>query len=270
MKSQLILLYSLCFLSQYEYDVRNDENLTREDEQVEEIETRLRTLLVKHSTFLVSLTSDPAVSKEAFVSQVAHQVTELSSSADDSTVLPTASDFVKIASIDVSQASVYSVLKSYAKKEPLLSEWMENVVGVGNEGVQSPSVDDAIAGTNLVADTHVTMVHCSQLPQNTIRDQFEPLVGCAVDVTVTGILWNEQVAAFAVQVASSTKDKLDVQVPAPKNAFPHMTLWHQPDINPSHSNELPHLVEIDRAKRIDFVERIVLQGVVSLWGEDRG
>ena len=258
------------FLLQYEYDARNDENLSREDEQVAEIESRLRTLLVKHSAFLMSLAADPAVSKEAFVSQVADQVAELSSSTDDSNVMHTAADFVKVASIDVSQASVHSALKTYSEKEPLLLEWLENVAGVGNEGMQSPSVEGMIAGTDFVSDTHVTMVHCSQLPQSTIRNQFEPLVGCAVDVTVTGILWNEQVAAFAVQVASSTKDKPDVQVPAPKNVFPHITLWHQPDISAAYSNELPNLVEIGKAKRIDFVEEpIVIQGVVSLWGKDR-
>jgi hypothetical protein len=254
---------------QYEYDVILDERLTRKDEQVEEIETRLRELLEKHNVMLKSLSADPVISKQSFVSQVAEQVTALPSSVE---ALPEGVGFIKIVSVDVSQALVHSALKGFAKKYPRVSDWLEKCT----EGIScdvptlSNANDGVIPGESFVDDTHITMVHCSQMPQSTMRDQFEPLVGCAVDVTITGILWNDEIAALGVEVASDTKDKPDLPVPAPKNAFPHITLWHQPDVGPSHSNELPALVETGKATRIDFDEPVVIQGVISLWGEDRG
>lgn len=202
----------------------------------------------------MSLAADPAVSRQSLVSQVAKHVESLPSHDE----IPThdmvkVADFIKIASVDVSQASVHSALKSVAEKYPRVSEFLKNS-------------DEE----NFVADTHVTMVHFSQMPQSTTRTRFEPLIGCAVDVTVTGIIWNEQIATFKVKVATETKDKPDVSVPAPNNSFVHMTLWHQPDVSPAYSNELPQLVESGKAEEIDFEEPVVLQGVVSLWGDDRG
>lgn len=240
--------------------------MSRKDEQVDEIETRLRSLIGKHSETLLALTADPSVSKRSFVSQIAEQVSSLPSSTNGSVSndSPAAVGFVKIASIDVSQASVHSTLKAFAQKYPGVSDLIEKCSAADT----SQTDDSIIQGENFVADTHITMVHCSQLPQNTIRDQFEPLVGCAVNVEVTGILWNEQIAALAVDIASDTHDAKPV--PAPKNSFPHITLWHKPEVSAARSNDLPELVQDGEAERIDFDEPVVIQGFVSLWGEDRG
>jgi len=215
----------------------------------------------------MSLATDPAVSKQALVSQVAEQVAALSASPPALDSATVAADFVKIASVDASQTLVHSTLRDIAEKYPRVSDLLKRLAEGDSQTLPG---DGVIPGENFVEDTHVTMVHLSQMPQSAIRDQFEPLVGCAVNVTVTGILWNEQAAAFLVDVASDTKDKPDVQVPAPKNTFPHITLWHQPDVSAAYSNELPQLVETGKAERLDFVEPVVIQGVVSLWGADRG
>ena len=160
-------------------------------------------------------------------------------------------DFIKIASVDVRQALVHSALDSLAEANPRISELLHNC-----------------EKENFVEDTHVTMVHFSQLPQSTIQTQFEPLVGCAVGISICGILWNEQVAALQVKVSTETID--DKPVPVPKNDFVHITFWHQPDVSAAYANELPKLVTEGKAEQVDFDEPIILQGVVSLWGEDRG
>ena len=54
-----------------------NENMTRKDEQVDEIETRLRALIEKHGNELMSLAADPSLSRRALVSQVAKQVTSI-------------------------------------------------------------------------------------------------------------------------------------------------------------------------------------------------
>lgn len=236
---------------QYEYDVILDEKVKREDEQVDEIETRLRSLLEKHRSFLFGLSVDPVVSKQSLVAQLVQQVSALPTSADDVLDIEVVGpDFVKIVSIDVSRSSVHSALQHFADKSPGVSDMLKKC-----------------SGPNAVLDTHVTMVHFLQMPQYEMREQFEHLVGCAVNVTVTGILWNERIAALAVHVASDTND--DKEVPAPKNVFPHITLWHDPELSAAYSNDLPQLVADGKAERIDFDEPQVLQGFVSLWGEDR-
>ena len=215
---------------------------------------------------LMSLSADPAISKQSFVSQVVEKVAALSSSVE---ALANGVYFVKIVSVDVCQALVHSTLRGFAERYPPVSNLLEKCTGESNAQTLSEK-GDVIPGENFVDDTHVTMVHCSQMPQRTMRDQFESLVGCAVNVTITGILWNDEIAALAVEVASATEDKPDVPVPAPKNAFPHITVWHQPDVRSASSNQLSMLVESGNAERIDFDEPVVIQGVVSLWGEDRG
>ncbi len=58
------------------------ENMTRKDEQVDEIENRLRRLIEKHGNELMSLAADPSLSRRAFVSQVADQVQALPTSEE--------------------------------------------------------------------------------------------------------------------------------------------------------------------------------------------
>lgn len=249
----------------------HNETMSIQDEQVAEIETRLRSVLEKHRSFLLSLAADPKVSKESFASQLLERVSALPDSADLLDGEPTAADAVKIASVDVKQASIHSLLVDIAKTSPVVTEVLKKCSEPSNDTNETANVstndDGVLVGENFVADTHVTMAHCSQVSQNMLREAFEPLIGCKVNVRVTGILWNDDSVALAVKVDSSTQD--EKSVPAPKNVFPHITLWYKPGVSAAFSNELPALVEAGKAQRVDFEEPVVLEGVVSLWGEDR-
>lgn len=252
-----------------------DSKVTAEDERVQEIESQLRELLVKYNDLLVSLSVDPAISKREFVSQVMERVAALAAPGafthGTPGVISDGSGFVRIVSVDVSQALVHSLLRCHAKTYPPISKFLEKILeGEEDADTGSKSVGSVIPGGNFVADTHITMVHFSQINQSAMRDQFEALIGCAVDVTVTGIIWNDRIAALAVEVATETVDKPGLEIPAPKNSFPHITLWHQQDVSARDSNELPGLVERGDAERIDFSDPSVIQGSISFWGEDRG
>lgn len=249
-----------------------DTKVTAKEEKVQEIEKRLRELIVKYNDFLVSLSADPAVSKCEFVSQVTERVAALANPG--ALIDGTAGDgsgFIKIVSVDVSQGLVHSLLRNFAKTHPRVSEFLEQLFQEDDDAVTLPtSVDGVFPGENFVADTHVTMVHFSQLKQSAIRDHFETLIGCTVNVTVTGILWDKRIAALSVEVATETADKPELEIPAPKNSFPHITLWHKKHASARESNELPGLVESGGAERIDFCEPAVIQGSISFWGEDQG
>jgi hypothetical protein len=181
------------------------------------------------------------------------------------------SGFIKIVSVDVSQELAHSLLRNVAKSHPRVSKFLDQLFKGGDNTVTAPmSVDGVFPGENFISDTHVTMVHFSQLKQSTMREHFETFIGCTVNVTVTGILWNKRIAALAVEVATETVDKPELEIPAPKNSFPHITIWHQKDASARESNELLGLVESGGAERIDFCEPVVIQGAISFWGEDQG
>jgi hypothetical protein len=219
----------------------------------------------------MSLSADPAVSKCEFVFQVMERVAALATPG--ALIDGTAGDgsgFIKIVSVDVSQELVHSLLRSFAKTHPRVSECLEQLFEGDEDAVTLPkSVDGVFPGENFVVDTHVTIVHFSQLKQSAMREQFEALIGCTVHVTVTGILWNKRIAALAVKVSTETADKPKLEISAPKNSFPHITLWHQRDASARESNELPGIVESGHAERIDFSEPTVIQGSISFWGEDK-
>lgn len=82
---------------------------------------------------------------------------------------------------------------------------------------------------------------------------------------MTGFLWSTTNAALAIKIASSTAEEESLPVPACENSFAHITVWVAPDVKKSLSNQLPNLVEIGKASRVDFDQEDVLKGKLAFW-----
>lgn len=170
---------------------------------------------------------------------------------------------IKIVSVDVERRKVHSLLR-----DCLSDDDAANVM----EGRlhKDQYLDDEYKSSGFVENTHVTMAHFSQLSQEEMIGIFGPVLGHTVSVTVTGLLWNQRIAALSVDMSPTTTDT-GAQVAKPQNDFPHITLWHMEDASPSESNDLPRLLSIGEASRLIFSQTplLLLEGTISFWGMDQ-
>jgi hypothetical protein len=181
-------------------------------------------------------------------------------------------EHIKIASIDVSNRSVLDILCKSCRDARFEGWW--TTIGVGLVDVerrceQLATTADALEAKCLpkfVDQTHVTMAHMSRCSQQTLRNLFEPFVGKKVLVKAMALLWSDRVAALAVDIPQQNNAATDEPIlPACQNAFPHITVWKACEAEAKESNDLPNLVEIGLATRVDFDESALLEGTVSLW-----
>jgi hypothetical protein len=120
-----------------------------------------------------------------------------------------------------------------------------------------------------VSKTHVTVAYCqSSSQQIKAYERFAHLIGSQVNMSVSALLMNDQVAALAVEVASETAGDGSGVIPRPENAFPHITIWVANNESAYQSNQLFELFEGGQAKRLVFSEPSVLTGTLSFWGQD--
>jgi hypothetical protein len=115
-----------------------------------------------------------------------------------------------------------------------------------------------------VSNTHVTMAYCqSNSQQIKAFERFAHLIGSQVNISVSALLWNDHVAALAVDVASKTADADGTNIPRPDNAFPHITVWVAKNASAFQSNQLFEHFERGQAKRLVLREPSVLTGTLS-------
>jgi len=212
---------------------------------IDKLEASLREVVGKHSSALLESTTTKFVSQKLFVLQFSERLLELDG-------LSSLDTFVKIVSIDVPRSSVQSVLKQC------------NSTALGHElNVLFPSDNSS----KFVDMTHLTLCHYTQLSQGEIRETFRRLLGQEVALEVTTLLWNERIAALAVNVAQQSLD--GSEVPRPQNEFAHITIWHRDDVSPAEANSLPGLVSSGQAQGFSLSEKISLTGKVSFWPMDQ-
>ncbi|CAB9524977.1 expressed unknown protein [Seminavis robusta] len=206
---------------------------------IEGLESRLRAAVAKNRDLLHSLCVEQTVSCQQFVSQVSARLVDVDEAA---------LSFVKIVSIDVSRDAIDSVIQE------ILSS---------NDTAEGPNFNDG----EKVRNVHVTMAHYTQLTQELINQNFQPLLGKDVEVFVTGMLWNERIAALSVRVAA--KSLVGASMPEPLNSFPHITIWHGIGVPPSESNKLPTHFAAGLAQKKLLEREITLKGSLSFWGIDQ-
>ena len=180
-----------------------------------------------------------------------------------------ASDFfVKIVSIDVDRTAVDALLLEKRDDARLADFW--STVAPTSGDTTSMAVEKLLNQSNFSQNTHVTMVHSSEMSQTDIRAKFGPFCGSPpsrVQLQATGLLWNKDVAALSVAISDTTMD--GQAVPPCSNSFSHVTLWCQKGVKPVAANSLPELVDQGGAHRVDFEPPVKLEGSFSLWPQHK-
>jgi hypothetical protein len=86
---------------------------------------------------------------------------------------------------------------------------------------------------------------------------FKPLIGTTAEMKVTALLYSEKIAALELEVPNFD--------PKPTNIFPHITIWCFEGTGAHESNNLPDMVKMNMATRVELTEPVILKGVFSFW-----
>ena len=184
---------------------------------------------------------------------------------------------IKIASIDVDNTRVWELLEQSCRGNAFDRYWttlggraqfMNHQPALTTTAITDDSSTITFTGT-LVQDTHVTMAHRSQLSQQALRDEFGPQLGRTVSLKVTALLWSHRAAALAITVDGTTLDDGRFPLPACRNAFPHISVWFADGAEARESNDLPLLLKVNQAVRVDLEKHVPLEGSVSFWYEEQ-
>ncbi len=222
------------------------------------MEDRLRATLSNYREQILGTTADASITKEAFVNQVAAAVGEVDSLPLSSKPVDSSS-LVKIVSIDLQKSDVLAVVGANANK---LTSFIEQI-NRNEKTTADPQNSVADQDKLFVSNPHVTMCHHGEVTQPFIHETYDAVRDKEVEIAVTGLLWSESIAAFAVLVPNTTSD--GHALPPSRNQFPHVTLWHLPEVAPVSSNDLPALVDSGQAQCVHFDPPVVLCGKVSFW-----
>ena len=242
----------------YACDLEKIDSTRKGNENLDKLEAKLRLEVEKHREFLLDVAEDEEVSRRKFVSQLVERVAECDALTEyNSDRQP----FVKLVSIDVDCRSIHSLLlKMLGTKE--LESFFSTILGDRNAEEFFAS-DSALSNTRLVSETHVTLAHFRQDPQEEMRSLFNPLRGKRIRLAATSLLWNDRIAALGVNVEKATE--CGTPVPVARNKFVHITLWFTKEASAVESNDLPKLVAAGDAGSFEFETPLPLDGTISLW-----
>jgi hypothetical protein len=228
------------------------------------MESRLRTILEKHSNILLSKTASIDKTKEALYRQMLDRISALNNRMDidekEPNQKPATGTSIRLVSLDFEKSVVHQVIKDH---DSGAAATFLNAVFDGTKEKEKFVKKGDYRGDEFVDKTHVTMAFSQRTSQRKMRDIFGPVLGCEVDLLLTGFLWSETHAAFAVTLPDQTVD--GKHLPGSKNAFVHMTVWVAKGSKSVGSNELPVLVSEGEAHRVDLETQVCLRGKIAFW-----
>jgi len=224
---------------------------------VQEMELRLREIIGKYKRFIFALEADEGKSRKEFIDQIVDIVKVTND--EDSPVLGNGKNekSIKIVSVDITLSSLQNVIKGASIQETEIDKALKSL-GID---VETSWVSNCPNG--IVQDPHVTMAHYSEFSQREMKSTFTPVLDNTIPIHSTSFFWNEDIAALGVEVATTSKE--GVEVPPSANNFVHITVWKRESIRASDSNKLPNLVEEGRASKIVFYQPLSLEGKLTFW-----
>lgn len=224
---------------------------------MDDLEIRLREVLDRYGDAILSSTVDVSISRKMFATSLKEKICEA-----DSIKSYDAPPFVKIAAIDVPAVSVFCVLREVYRNEQISDFFDRILCGNDIDEILFDLTYGKAEDLGFVTKTHITLAHCRNMSQSYLRSTFAPHLDSTVELSTHGLLWNDRVMALAVKVSEITSE--GKTLPASSNEFVHLTVWIDKDASAVEANNLPRLVDMDEAYRLDFPS-YSLQGVVSLW-----
>jgi hypothetical protein len=209
------------------------------------------------------MTADIEDSQTAFLNQLKDRIRDLNEQTLPTSPMPTTlapkpaqkfPRFIKLVSIDVSMRKIHDEIKQRAEK---LADFLKIAVN------GTPPSVGVLPGRDFIPNTHVTLVYHSDMSQSDMHAKFGSVIGEEVQLSVTGFLWSDRVAALSVDIPGETKSGSPLH--RPKNEFAHITFWCQKTAKAKEANELPGLVDQGKAHKILFEEPFTLIGTVAYW-----
>lgn len=211
----------------------------------------------KYRSLIDGLTVDASVSCEWLVNAI--EATVQSTNIVATTAAPVAKkDVVTLAAIDVQQSLVHQVLQNCPENPVLGAKISDICKGKSlNEVLNDASL--ALA-CRFVVNTHVTLVHVSEIGIESLRSTFGPCVGKQIEMRATAVYWDDRVMALEVEFVEGT------EVETSLTDFPHITIWVAEDAKAFESKKLKGLWGKGKAEKQSFGSNTFdLIGSVSLW-----
>jgi hypothetical protein len=254
-----------CFVfTQMGFDNAKFTGKKEEDPLILAMEERVRKSIGNVQDELLAKTATLEQAQDVFVRQLLARIQSLAKEPVDamecdSTRGDEEMARIKLVAIDIARASIHSLLKQEGRIGSI-SDFLEKTL----DGTPSECwIDDHFAGDLFVERTHVTMQFWQETSQASMQELYGPLLGAAVDLQATGLLWDERVAALEVTVNKTTQD--GQEIPPGKNKFVHVTVWVSNAAQAWESNKLPSKVDSGLAHRVQFAQSVPLFGAVSFW-----
>lgn len=221
------------------------------------LEERIRQCLRLHHELLLGMSMDLSAARTRFSSHLLEAIAQVD--CIDANSLDASDSFVKLAAIDVHFELIQTFLCSLPRDEKTDSFWKAVL-----QGSTTPVDSGSPLNRSFKRQTHVTMAHFSDVSQSQTHALFDPVLDCSVALKVTGLLWNDRVAALAVDLPSHTVD--GSLLPRPAKPFPHITVWCHDQASAVESNQLPLLLQSGKTESIEFPEpHHEFVGFVSFW-----
>ena len=230
-----------------------DKKIRKADKNVSaSMDERLRSSIREHQSYIDSITVTEEESRSIFMTELSKVIASLPDELEPR-VVPNHTRSIKIASMDFDFGVVHAEINKLRQSFPDVDEYFAQ-----REAHKSNDQDDE-SKDRFIKSVHCTFAHASQVPQNSMLASFQHLVGSTAEMKATALLFNEKIAALELEVPH------DASIPRPNNLFPHITIWCSADSKSHESNDLPEMVECNKATRIDFPEHVVIKGVFSFW-----
>jgi len=193
--------------------------------EVDNAEAQLRSAIEANRSLIESWGIEEVHAKTAF----ATQLVDLAFCIDDSAVH--SEKAIKIVSIDIVAEDIHGIISNQAKKFPILNDFLKHkTTGLPNMNLDdrmSTEDDEDRTIPRFIKNTHVTMAHCCDVSQRTMRETFSSYICKSFLVKVDGIMFDENVAALCVQdilriVPGADEESIKSSC---SNNFPHITVW---------------------------------------------
>ena len=81
-------------------------------------------------------------------------------------------------------------------------------------------------------------------------------MGTKEEIKAISLLFSNDIAAIELEMPNQQDS-----IPRPRNLFPHITIWCAKDTEAYESNALPEKVNCNQAKKVDFEQPVVLEGI---------